>query len=94
MGMSLHIRKLPRSLLHVVIQKIANGLPGWKRRLMTYPVRELLVKTVLTVVPTYFLTIFKMPKWGYKKIDSFKRNFLWKGQDPENVKGGHCLVNW
>jgi hypothetical protein len=21
-------------------------------------------------------------------------SFLWSGQDPENIKGGHCLVNW
>jgi hypothetical protein len=53
-----------------------------------------LVKMVLSAMPTFFLTIFKMPKCGLSKIDRFQRSFLWRGQDPDNVKGGHCLVNW
>jgi hypothetical protein len=94
LGMPLHYKKLPISFLHEVIQKIANRLPGWKRGLMSYLGRELLIKSVLTALPTYFLTIFKLPMWDFKKIDKYMRNFLWKGQDHENVRGGHCLVNW
>jgi hypothetical protein len=40
------------------------------------------------------MTVFKMSKWGINFNDRFSRSFLWKGEDPENVKGGHCLVNW
>jgi hypothetical protein len=80
--------------MHEMTQKIANQLPGWKRSLMAYRGRELLIKFVLTALPTYFLSVFKMPKWGYNKMDRFRRNFLWRGNDYENVKGGHCLVNW
>jgi hypothetical protein len=40
-----------------------------------------------------FFIVFKMSKWGITRIDRFRRSFLWKGSDPENVKGGHCLVN-
>jgi hypothetical protein len=43
---------------------------------------------------TYFLTVFKMLKLGFTKIDKFRRSFLWKGKDFENVKAGHCLVKW
>jgi hypothetical protein len=39
-------------------------------------------------MPTFFLTMFKMPKWGITRIDRFRRTFLWKGSYPENVKGG------
>jgi hypothetical protein len=49
---------------------------------------------LLNQLPTYFFTVFKMSKWGISNIDKFRRSFLWKGQDPENVRGGHCLVNW
>jgi hypothetical protein len=27
-------------------------------------------------MPTYFLTMFKMPKWGFTKIDRLRRSFL------------------
>jgi hypothetical protein len=77
-----------------LIQKIGNKLPGWKRGSLSYPGIELLIKSVLSAMPTYFLTVYKMPKWGISRIDRFRRSFLWKGQDPDNVRGGHCLVNW
>lgn len=94
LGLPLHTRKLPRASVQPIIQKIANRLPGWERDFFTYPGRELLVKTVLSDMPTYFLTIFKLPKWAIDSIDRFRRSFLWRGQDPDKVKGGHCLVNW
>jgi hypothetical protein len=60
---------------------------------LTSPERELLVKSVLFEMPTYFLTMFKMPKWGFAKIDKFRRSFIWRGQDPNSVRAGNCLVN-
>jgi hypothetical protein len=67
---------------------------GWQRRLLTYPAREILMKSFLSARPTYFLTVFRMPQWGFNKIDRFRRGFLSKGLDPGNVKGGHCMVKW
>lgn len=89
----LNIRNPGRTELHSMIQKIGTRLPGWKRRYFTYPGRELLVKTVLNSMPTYFMTIFNIPKWAISRVDRFRRSFLWKGTNHEDMKGGHCLVN-
>jgi hypothetical protein len=88
------IKKLPKPLLMNLVHKVANRLLGWKRNLLTYPQRKLLLKIVLSTVPILFLTVFKLPKWGAAKIDRFRRSLIWKGHDPENIKGCHCLVNW
>jgi hypothetical protein len=61
---------------------------------MSYPARELLVKSVLSTMSTYFLTVFKLHRWMIKGIDRFRRGFLWKGHNHEHTKGGHYLVNW
>jgi hypothetical protein len=94
LGLPLHFRKPTRAKMQPIIQKIAGRLPGWKRNIFTYPGRETLVKSVLSAIPTFFLTIFKMKKWAISRIDKFRRGFLWRGHDVENVKGGHCFVNW
>jgi hypothetical protein len=94
LGLPLHFKKLSRAMIFQLVQKIGDRLLGWKRNLLTYLGRELLVKIVLSSMPTYFLTVFRVPKWGFWKIDRFRRNFLWRGRDHENVRGGHCLVNW
>jgi hypothetical protein len=52
-------------------------LPGWKRNLLTYPGRELLVKTILSAISTHFLTVHNLPRWVAQDIDRFRRSFLW-----------------
>jgi hypothetical protein len=49
-------------MLHQVIDKIGARLPGWKKKKLSYPRREMLVKNVLYALPTYFLTVHKMFK--------------------------------
>jgi hypothetical protein len=93
LGLPLHFKKPTRSMLQPVIEKIGKRLLGWKQIFFSYPSRKLLVNSVLSVMPTYFLTVHKMPKWGFAKIDMY-RSFLWKGENLGKVKGGHCLVNW
>jgi hypothetical protein len=92
-GLPLHFKKPSRSMLQPLIQKIGNILPRWKRNLLAYPGRELLVKTILSVMPTFFMIVFKMFKWAHYRIDRFGRSFLWRGENPDRVNGGHCLVN-
>lgn len=94
LGLPLHFKKLRKAAIQPLVQKIGNRLPGWKRNLLTYPGHETLVKSVLTAMPTYFMTAFPLPKWAQKQIDRFRRSFMWRGEDPDKVKGGHCLVNW
>jgi hypothetical protein len=76
LGLPLHHKKPSRSMMQTVIQKIGNRLPGWKGKLLSYPGRELLVKSVLSVMPIFLLTIFKMPKWAHYRIDRFRTSFL------------------
>jgi hypothetical protein len=45
--------------------------------MLSYPSRETLVKMVLSVIPTHFLTVYKLPKWVARDIDHFRRSFLW-----------------
>jgi hypothetical protein len=93
-GLPLDTKKPSKSSMQPLVQKIGNRLPGWKRAFLTYPGRELLVKSVLSAMPTHFLIVFKPLKWTIHNIDRFRRSFLWKGKDHGRIRGGHCLVNW
>jgi hypothetical protein len=92
--MPLHYKRLPKASISPLVHNIGNQLPGWKQNFLTYPDRELLVKTVLSSMPTHFFTVYKLHKWAKKDIDHFHRSFLWRGEDPDKVKGGHCIVKW
>jgi hypothetical protein len=75
LGLPLHVKKLPRSLFHQIIQKIGDKLPGSKRIFFSYPNIETLVKSVLSSLPTYFLSVFTMSKWGYKELIDLEKVF-------------------
>jgi hypothetical protein len=44
--------------------------------------------------PIYQLIVLPVQKWLIHKIDQIRRAFLWKEEDLENVRGGHCLGRW
>jgi hypothetical protein len=61
-GLPLHHKKSTKQMMQPVIQRIIDKLPAWKRRFLTYPRRELLVKTILSSMPTFFMIVHKMHK--------------------------------
>jgi hypothetical protein len=92
LGLSLSIRKLPRSSFNELINKIADKLPGWKAAIISPAGRATLIKSVLTAIPIYHLIALNCPKWVIRAINKIRRGFLWKGRT--DVRGGHCVVGW
>nr|ABA99048.1 retrotransposon protein, putative, unclassified [Oryza sativa Japonica Group] len=93
-GLPLHTRKLRKVDFIPLIDKFGARLPGWKGKFFTSAGRETLVKSVLAALPIYHMTGIQTPKWVIKRIDRFRKAFLWKGDDPDNVSLGSSLVNW
>ncbi len=94
LGLPLHTRKLRKVDFIPLIDKFGARLPGWKGKFFTSAGRETLVKSVLAALPIYHMTGIQTPKWVIKRIDRFRKAFLWKGDDPDNVSLGSSLVNW
>jgi hypothetical protein len=60
LGLPLHFRVLHRVEIQPVIDKVENRLPSWKGKLLTKAGRLKLVNSVLTAIPTYYLTVFQL----------------------------------
>ena len=51
----------------------------------------MLIKSVLSAIPTHIAMVVDISPWAIKCIDNKRRAFLWKG--AEDVKGGTaCLL--
>jgi len=92
LGLPLHVRQLKRVEIQPLIDKVGAKLTAWKGKFLNKAGRLRLLNSVLSSMPTYYLTVFKLQKWAIKKIDKIRRSFLWKGSHEAN--GGHCLVQW
>jgi hypothetical protein len=50
--------------------------------------RRELVRSVLSSLPVYLLTVIKPPKNFLKELDKLRRRFLWAGN--KELTGGKC----
>jgi hypothetical protein len=90
-GVPLHFEKLKKEDLQPILDKLIKRIAGWRRRLLGYSSRLVLIKTCLASIPTYLLSFFKFPKWSIKLIESQMTNCLWN--DDRECHRYH-LASW
>lgn len=76
----------------ILLSKIRSRLASWKSKLLSLGGRLTLVNSVLTAIPTYWMSLFRLPVGVAKSIDKIRRDFLWSGPDTQHNK--IRLVNW
>ena len=74
-----------------VLEKMEKKLSGWKCLYLSKGGRLMLVKSTLSSLPTYFLSLFTIPKVVAARLISIQRNFLW-GSSEGSFK--YPLVAW
>lgn len=75
----------------ILLNKIISRLVTSKSKLLSLDGRLTLVNSVLTAIPTYWMSIFKL-QFGSLCIDKIRRDFLWSGPDTHHSK--IRLVSW
>ncbi|XP_028062203.1 uncharacterized protein LOC114265575 [Camellia sinensis] len=91
LGMPLGANPKRVSTWEPIIDKVKKRLASWKRRYLSLRGRITLIKSVLSSLPLYYMSIFKMPSKVANLIDKYQRSFLWG--DSDNKRKLH-LLNW
>jgi len=74
-----------------VVDRMKRRLSRWKGRLLSLAGRIFLIKSVLSSIPLFYLSLFKMLAGVANEIVSIQRNFLWGwGSDGRKV----VWVSW
>lgn len=73
------------------MERLNNELSSWKEKLLSHARKEILIKTVAQVVPTYIMSIFKLPNTLCDEMTAMVRRFWW-GQ--ANVKNKMTWLSW
>ncbi|CAL5365331.1 unnamed protein product [Camellia sinensis] len=91
LGLPLGANPRKKSTWKPVVEKFKKKLASWKRRFLSFAGRLTLIKSGLSNLPVYFLSIFKLPIGVAKTIDRIQSNFLWGGSE---VQRKIHLVQW
>uniref|UniRef100_A0A2N9FFY4 Reverse transcriptase zinc-binding domain-containing protein n=1 Tax=Fagus sylvatica TaxID=28930 RepID=A0A2N9FFY4_FAGSY len=67
------------SIWDPILEKMERRLAGWKRLYLSKGGKLTLLKSTLSNLPAYFLSLFPLPVGVAAKIERIQRDFLWSG---------------
>nr|XP_023875554.1 uncharacterized protein LOC111988030 [Quercus suber] len=77
LGLPTHIQRGHQAQFNIISEKINNRISSWKAKILSQAAKATLIKSVLSSIPSYWMSSFKLPKSVYGKIDATLRDFLW-----------------
>lgn len=72
-----------KTIWEEVLEKLEHRLAGWKRLYLSKGGQITLIKSTLSNLPTYFLSLFLLLANIASRIEKLQRDFLWGGLGDE-----------
>ncbi|XP_058726699.1 uncharacterized protein LOC131598080 [Vicia villosa] len=67
-----------------VVNSMRQKLSSWKGKLVSIGGRVTMINSIISNLPSYQFSFFKIPKKVAKEIIAIQRNFLWSGVGKKN----------
>ena len=83
LGLPLGAKFKDKSIWNPIIEKMERKLAGWKKLYLSKGGRFTLIKSTLSNLPTYFLSLFPILASVANHIARLQRDFLWVGLGDE-----------
>ncbi|WVZ83882.1 LOW QUALITY PROTEIN: hypothetical protein U9M48_030978 [Paspalum notatum var. saurae] len=91
LGIPMQVRKLSNNDRKAVEDCFEKRLSGWKGKLLSTGGRLVLINSVLSNLPMFMLSFFKVPCGVLKKMDYYRSRFYWQN---EQHKKKYRLAKW
>jgi hypothetical protein len=88
LGLPIGANPRRNSTWQTVIDVVKSRLSSWKHKKLSIGGRVVVIKSVLSAIPVYFLSFFKAPTGIISKLESLFKQFLWGGSEDERK------INW
>ena len=79
LGMPLGASYKSPTIWNLILERIERKLAEWKKLYLSKGGRLTLLKSTLSSLPTYYLSLFTIPSHVANKIEKLQRDFLWGG---------------
>ena len=60
-----------------IVEKVGKRLDGWKKAVFSKGGRLTMIQLVLSSIPIYFMSLFKLPKVVAGLLEKMMQQFLW-----------------
>ncbi|XP_023871388.1 uncharacterized protein LOC111983979 [Quercus suber] len=79
LGLLLSASFKDKTVWNPILEKMERRLADWKRLYLSKGGKVTLIKSTLSSLPTYFLSLFPIPVKVAKQMEDLQRDFLWNG---------------
>jgi exonuclease III len=91
LGLPLGAKFKETTIWNPILEKMERRLAGWKRLYLSKGAKVTLIKSTLSNLPTYYLSLFPIPTAVAYRLEKLQRDFLWSGLGEEFK---YHLVSW
>jgi hypothetical protein len=91
LGLPLGATFKEQSIWNPVLERVEKRLASWKRLYLSKGGKLILIKSTLSSIPTYFISLFPIPTRVANRLEKLQRDFLWCGMEE---KPKFHLMNW
>ena len=90
MGLPSFVGRAKKACFTQIKERIWAKMQGWKEKLLSQVGKEVMIKAVVQSIPTYSMSVFKLPVILCKDIEAMIRKFWWGQGDSKKIH----WVNW
>lgn len=91
LGLPTIIGKSKKAVFAGLKERLWKKLNGWKEKLLSRPGKEVLIKAVAQAIPTYMMSVFKIPDGLLDEMQALIARFWWGSSDTGRKMHWH---NW
>lgn len=67
--------------MNFIKERIRDKINGWRNKLLNNAGKDVLIKAVVTSIPTYAMSIFQLPKTWCAEINAIIAKFWWGSKE-------------
>lgn len=75
--------RVTKSTFAEIVSKVRTKLQTWKMRVMSRTARLILIQSVISTIPYYYMQTGKIPESTVKELEKLNRDFLWGDSDGQ-----------
>ena len=83
LGLPSLVGRNKKNTFNFIKDKFRKKLAGWKEKLLSKAGKEVLIKVVAQAIPTYTMSVFKLPDSLCEDLTNMIRNFWWGQRNVE-----------
>lgn len=88
LGLSVVFGRSKRDIFAMVIDRVWKNITGWKEHFLSRACKEVLIKVMAQVIPTYIMSCYKLPEALCREIETLLAKFWW------GSKNGERKIHW